>query len=622
MTRRPRSLSRRKKAAAAPATRMATRPVLGRARSATLPTMGHVPKMICTATSARCGSIPFFLFATALLNSRPGNFKPRRGALTVRAGTRSRALAGLRRAFAFLRGARVGRGRACVLALDGLAVLRAVFLALGVCGDVGGRLFRFVRAHRLPREQDLSEQVERVLQNLLEGLEELRAGRAVNDAVVAGHRDAHQLADDDLAVADDRAGRHRADGEDGGLRRVDDRRELVYAEHAEVADGEGRAGVLFGLELAAARALGQPAHLAGDLADRLRVRPAHHGRYQPVLDGDGDADVGALEVAKRLLLEGGIDRRVLHERDRRDFDDEVVETDLVFGIEFVQLAAHLRRPVHLDLGRQEEVRDGADGGDEASRNRRPHRRHRLFVIRRSAFDCWRERRRGGGRRRLCGRLRGARLDLRRGGLRLLLCCLQRLLDVALHDATAGAAPREVVEFDARLGGHARRDGRDDEASRLRSPTVARRLRTGLRLTCGGLCSFARAWSARLRRGRSAAHVALERLPFDRGPRAVAAGDDARQLVRRSVGAAFRRVFDSLFLLGLRRAGRGFGDDAGDVFVGLADDGDDRAQGNCLALFDKNLPEHALGERLRLHRRLVGVHLGQRLADAHLVALFL
>src|SRR5436309_2054175 len=145
--------------------------------------------------------------------------------------------------------------------------------------------FLFVRAgdYRGASAFGLSEQVERILQNLLEGLEELRAGRAVNDAVVAGHRDSHQLAHDDLAVADDRPGRHRADGEDGGLRRVDDRRELVYAEHAEVAYREGRAGVLFGLEASAARALGKLAHLARDLPDRLRVRAAHDRSYQPVL---------------------------------------------------------------------------------------------------------------------------------------------------------------------------------------------------------------------------------------------------------------------------------------------------------------------------------------------------
>ena len=178
--------------------------------------------------------------------------------------------------------------------------------------------------------------------------------------MVAGHRDSHQLPHDDLALAHDGARRHRADGEDGGLRRVDDGGEFVHAEHAEVAHGEGRAGVLFGLELAAARSLGQLAHLARDLPDRFGVRAAHDRRDQPVLDGDGDADVRALVVAERLLLEGGVDRRVLHERDGGDLDDEVVDADFVFGVEFVELVAHLRGPVHLDLGRQEEVRDGAD----------------------------------------------------------------------------------------------------------------------------------------------------------------------------------------------------------------------------------------------------------------------
>src|SRR3712207_8366126 len=62
------------------------------------------------------------------------------------------------------------------------------------------------------------------------------ARRAVDDAVIARHRDAHDLPDDDFAVAHDGLGRHLADGEDRRFGRVDDGRELVYAEHAEVAD--------------------------------------------------------------------------------------------------------------------------------------------------------------------------------------------------------------------------------------------------------------------------------------------------------------------------------------------------------------------------------------------------
>ena len=48
-----------------------------------------------------------------------------------------------------------------------------------------------------------------------------------------------------------------ADGEDGGLGRVDDGGEFLDAEHAEVGDGEGGAGHLLGLEFAGAAEVGE-----------------------------------------------------------------------------------------------------------------------------------------------------------------------------------------------------------------------------------------------------------------------------------------------------------------------------------------------------------------------------
>src|SRR5829696_778564 len=96
---------------------------------------------------------------------------------------------------------------------------------------------------------------EGILDQPPERLEEPGADGAVDDAVVAAHRHAHALADDGGAVLDDRPVLRGADGEDGRLRRVDDGRELVDAEHAKVRDRERGAGVLLGLELALARPL-------------------------------------------------------------------------------------------------------------------------------------------------------------------------------------------------------------------------------------------------------------------------------------------------------------------------------------------------------------------------------
>src|SRR5215218_2721324 len=89
---------------------------------------------------------------------------------------------------------------------------------------------------------------ERILDQPPQRLEELRAHRAVDDAVIAAHRDAHAVAHDGLAIHDDELLLARADREDARLGWVDDRGELVDAEHAEVAHRERRAGELLGLE--------------------------------------------------------------------------------------------------------------------------------------------------------------------------------------------------------------------------------------------------------------------------------------------------------------------------------------------------------------------------------------
>ena len=67
---------------------------------------------------------------------------------------------------------------------------------------------------------------------------------AIDDAVIARERDAHHV--DRLVRTFGLAGRNdllgsAADGQDTGLRRVDDGGEVRYAEHAQVGDGDGAA---------------------------------------------------------------------------------------------------------------------------------------------------------------------------------------------------------------------------------------------------------------------------------------------------------------------------------------------------------------------------------------------
>src|SRR4051794_28712774 len=87
-------------------------------------------------------------------------------------------------------------------------------------------------------------------EEILEGREERGGGGPVEGPVVDGEGELHLAADGDLAVALDHLTAGGAHGEDRGLGRVDDRGELVDAEHPEVGDRERAAAHLGRGELA------------------------------------------------------------------------------------------------------------------------------------------------------------------------------------------------------------------------------------------------------------------------------------------------------------------------------------------------------------------------------------
>src|SRR5688500_18400104 len=86
------------------------------------------------------------------------------------------------------------------------------------------------------RSPSLEHQHQRVLDHATERLEEHRAVCTVDYAVVAAHRHAEALPRPQLAVDDDRLLIDRADRQDRRLRRIDDGRELVDPELAEIRD--------------------------------------------------------------------------------------------------------------------------------------------------------------------------------------------------------------------------------------------------------------------------------------------------------------------------------------------------------------------------------------------------
>src|SRR5207244_10838383 len=81
----------------------------------------------------------------------------------------------------------------------------------------------------------------RILYQLCDALQEPGGRGAVHEAMVEGEAEPHPLADADLVSNDGRLGFDAADTEAGALRQVEERREGVDAEHAQVGEGEGAA---------------------------------------------------------------------------------------------------------------------------------------------------------------------------------------------------------------------------------------------------------------------------------------------------------------------------------------------------------------------------------------------
>ncbi len=106
------------------------------------------------------------------------------------------------------------------------------------------------------------EHRDRMLEVLLDGRKEARPERSVDHAVVDRERDGHHRRDLDLTGrADDRLAHAGSDREDGGVRRIDHRVEVLDSHHPQVRDREGAALVFLGRQLALARARRQVFHL-------------------------------------------------------------------------------------------------------------------------------------------------------------------------------------------------------------------------------------------------------------------------------------------------------------------------------------------------------------------------
>ena len=114
-------------------------------------------------------------------------------------------------------------------------------------------------------------------------------------------RAGHHRRNRELAVLDDRPLFAEPDRQDAALRRIDDRRELADAVHAEIGDREGAALKLLELQFAGAGALGKVLALARDLREALLIGTLDDRRDEPVIERYRDGDIDPLPEEDRLV---------------------------------------------------------------------------------------------------------------------------------------------------------------------------------------------------------------------------------------------------------------------------------------------------------------------------------
>lgn len=145
-----------------------------------------------------------------------------------------------------------------------------------------------------------------------------------------------------------------ANGEDGGLGRVDDGGEaLDGGVHAHVGDGDAATLVLLGLELVVASLLGKLLDGGRDALETLALDTLDDGGDEAVRGGDSNGNVDSLELADDTLAPRAVDGRDALGSNANGLDEEVVDGKLV---------AALSRAVER-LAELEELADGEVGGN-------------------------------------------------------------------------------------------------------------------------------------------------------------------------------------------------------------------------------------------------------------------
>lgn len=193
-----------------------------------------------------------------------------------------------------------------------------------------------------------------LLDELPDFREELGGDRAIDHAVIAGKSQIHAEAGHNLAVFDDGFFDGSTDGQNGGLRWVDDRVEGFDAPGSEVGNGDGAAVEFIGLEFLVLGTNGEVFDGSGNGEEGFGLGLFDDWSDQAVFDCDGDRQPDVFVFYNVVAGEGGVDSRHCFGGVDDGFEDEVVDGVFVavcFFCLFVYLCSecHEWRGVYFDV---------------------------------------------------------------------------------------------------------------------------------------------------------------------------------------------------------------------------------------------------------------------------------
>ena len=318
----------------------------------------------------------------------------------------------------------------------------------------------------------------------------MRAGSTIDGAVIEAAAGGHHRGDLQCAVDDIGALFASTHGHDHALRRVDDRVELLDAEHAEVGQAGGAALIFMRLQFAFTGLLGQFLHIGADRGKTARIGFRDDRRDEAAGGSHRDRDIGTAVTVQRIALIADVAIGHAHQRAGQRLDQQIVDRQLD-PVRFqtgIELFAQVEQRIETDVDGKVIMRDLLLALGEAARNDLAHVGELFFLVRRAVI--------AGGC--LSGRFRFV-LVLGSGGIgsgfgRAAFCAF----DICLHDPATRTGAGYGGKIDAVLLGDAASQGRCDDAFTAIVLGRGGCLGIGIHRCACGLGAFARCGLGRFR----------------------------------------------------------------------------------------------------------------------------